>query len=94
MILLYVEISEAVFLIVGSEGPLLAKRGEVCQEDQQSSSLLVPSLPKAKLFVYDLDLLIDHLPGKPVDRDMDPVVLLAFNDEIVWKTGSIWLVVP
>ena len=65
----------------------------MCQEDQQSSSLLVPSLPKAKLFVYDLDLLVDHLPSKPIDRDVNPVVLLAFNDEIVSKTISIWLVV-
>jgi hypothetical protein len=33
------------------------------------------------LFVYDLDLLIDHLPGKPVDRYVHPVMFCAFNDE-------------
>jgi len=29
------------------------------------------------LFVYDFDLLIDYLAGKPVDRDVHPVLLLA-----------------
>jgi hypothetical protein len=33
------------------------------------------------LFVYDLDLLIDHLPRKPVDRYVHPVSFFAFNDE-------------
>ena len=28
-------------------------------------------------FVYDLDLLVDYLPGKPVDRDMNLVILFA-----------------
>jgi hypothetical protein len=40
---------------------------------QLSTLNLVP------LFVYDLDLLIDHLPGKPVDRHVYPVMLLAFD---------------
>ena len=34
-----------------------------------------------QLFVNDLDLLIDHLSGKPVDRDVHPVVLLTFDKE-------------
>jgi hypothetical protein len=28
------------------------------------------------------DLLVDHLPGKPVDRDVHPVVLLALHDKL------------
>jgi hypothetical protein len=39
---------------------------------------------KAALFVYDLHLLIDYLPGKPVDGHVHPVMLLAFDDEI-WE---------
>jgi hypothetical protein len=37
----------------------------------------------SKLFVGDFDLLIDHLPREPVDGHVDPVVPLAFNNEIV-----------
>jgi hypothetical protein len=33
--------------------------------------------PRDRLLVYDLDLLVEHLPSEAVDRDMDPVVLLA-----------------
>ena len=40
------------------------------------------------LFVYDLDLLIDYLPGKPVDRHVHPVMLLAFDEE-ARKSGSV-----
>ena len=36
----------------------------------------------APLFVYDLDLLIDYLRGKPVDRDVHPITLLALNDKV------------
>ena len=35
-----------------------------------------------ELLVYDFDLLVDHLPGKPVDRDVHPITLLALNDEV------------
>ena len=35
----------------------------------------------SSLFVYDLDLLVDHLSGKPVNRHVYPVALLAFNNE-------------
>jgi hypothetical protein len=35
------------------------------------------------LLVNDLDLLINYLPGKPIDRDMDPVMLLVFNYEVL-----------
>ena len=34
-----------------------------------------------ELFVYDFDLLADHPPGEPVDRDVDPVTLFALNNE-------------
>ena len=36
-----------------------------------------------RLFVYDLDLLVEHLAGKAVDRHIDPVMLLPFHDEVV-----------
>ena len=34
-----------------------------------------------ELLVHNLDLLVDDLPAKPVDRNMYPVVLLPFHDE-------------
>jgi hypothetical protein len=46
------------------------------------------------LLIYNLDLFIDHLSGKPVDGDMDPVMLFPFNDEIVLQASSVWFVVP
>ena len=36
---------------------------------------------KRRLFVYDLDLLIDHPSGKPVDRHVDPVMLFPSHIE-------------
>jgi hypothetical protein len=45
------------------------------------------------LFAYDLDLFIKHFPGKPVDRDLHPVMLFSFHDEIVLEALCIWLVV-
>ena len=42
-----------------------------------------------QLFVYDLDLLIDHLPGKPINGYVHPIVLLAF-DEKARKSRSSW----
>jgi len=54
-----------------------------------------------ELFVYNLDLLVDYLPGETVDRHaaspkpwrrrVYPVMLLSFHDEVVLKTRSIWL---
>ena len=58
-----------------------------------SGLLLSLSGVMAALFVHDLDLLVDHLAGKPVDRDVHPVVLFAFDDEIVSKILCIWFVV-
>src|SRR6266496_3416450 len=45
------------------------------------------------LFVYDLDLLVEHFPGKPVDRYMHPIMLFPFRDEIILEALSIWLIV-
>jgi hypothetical protein len=42
-------------------------------------------LPRG-LFVYDLDLLVDYLANKPVDRDVHPVTLLALGNKGVLKT--------
>src|SRR6266496_2884775 len=36
-----------------------------------------------ELFIYDLDLLVDDLSGKPVDRNVDRIVLYAFHNEII-----------
>ncbi len=36
---------------------------------------------RGKLLVYDLDLVVEHLPGKPVDRGVHPIMLLAFDAE-------------
>jgi hypothetical protein len=33
------------------------------------------------LFVYNFDLFVDYLPGKPIDRHMHPVTLLALDNE-------------
>jgi hypothetical protein len=44
------------------------------------------------LFVYDFDLLVDHLPGEPVDRHVPPVMLLALDEEIIFKASGIWLI--
>jgi hypothetical protein len=41
----------------------------------------VPS--EAALFVHHLDLFVDYLSGKAVDRHIDPVMLLPFHDEVV-----------
>ena len=54
---------------------------------------LVVSLPTAALFVYDLDLLVEDLPGKPVYRYMHPIVLFPFRDEIILQACCIWFVV-
>src|SRR6266496_6084136 len=58
--------------------------GLVCQA---GTALRIP------LFVDDLDLLVDHLPSKPVDRHMDPVMLFAFDDEAC-KSVSIRRIPP
>ena len=36
---------------------------------------------RGKLLVYDLDLLVDHLPGKPINGHVHPITLLPFHDE-------------
>ena len=41
-----------------------------------------------QLFVDDFDLLINYLPGKPVNRDVHPVVLLTFDKEAC-ESGSV-----
>ena len=48
----------------------------------------------APSFVYNFNLLVDHLPGKPIDGDMDPVMLFPFNEEIVLQASSVWFVAP
>jgi hypothetical protein len=36
--------------------------------------------------VNDLDLFVDYLPGKAVDRHMHPAMLLPFDYEVILKT--------
>jgi hypothetical protein len=42
-----------------------------------------------RLFIYDLDLLVDHLPGKPVDGHMNPIPLLSVHNEAILKICSV-----
>jgi len=44
---------------------------------------------KAELLVYNLDLLIDYLPGEPVDGYMHPIPLFAGHHKSVGQTCSI-----
>ena len=43
------------------------------------------------LLVYDLDLLVDHLSGEPVNGHVHPVMLLTFDDEICQTSGIRWV---
>ena len=45
------------------------------------------------LLVYNLDLFVDHLAGKAINRHMHPVMLFPFHDEIVLKARTIGLIV-
>jgi hypothetical protein len=37
----------------------------------------------AWLFVYDFDLLVEHLASETVDRNVYPVMLFPFHDKVV-----------
>ena len=39
--------------------------------------------------VNDFDLLVDHLAGKPIDCDVDPITLFTFHNKTVLQTRSI-----
>ena len=54
----------------------IRSRPSVRQLADEASIFFAP-----QLFVDDFDLLINYLPGKPVDRHMHPVALLAFDVE-------------
>jgi len=45
-----------------------------------------------ELFVYDLDLLVEHLPGKAIYYNMHRTMLLPFHNEIVLEASGIWFV--
>jgi hypothetical protein len=36
----------------------------------------------SKLFIHDLDLLVEHLTGEPIDRNMDPIMLFPLHNEL------------
>src|SRR5438477_6128885 len=42
---------------------------------------------EASLLVHHLDLLVDYLTGKPINRDMNPITLLAVHHELVQTCG-------
>jgi hypothetical protein len=46
------------------------------------------------LFVYNFDPLVDYLSGKPVDRDVHPVTLLALDNKAIPEACSIRRVAP
>src|SRR6185503_8223870 len=50
----------------------------------ESDAIVQPSL-----FVNRLELLLDHLAGEPIDRDVEPISFFAFNDELS-ESGSTW----
>src|SRR5260370_39659879 len=54
---------------------------------QLSEARLTSTINLFSLFVYDLDLLVDYLAGKPVNRNVHPVMLFAFDEEAC-KSGS------
>jgi len=56
-----------------------------------NGNVLLPDGRQKPLFVYDLDLLVENLPGKPVDRYVHPVMLLAFDHEFE-KISRTWIV--
>ena len=39
--------------------------------------------------VHNLDLLIDHLIGKPVNRHMHPVMLLSLHNKFVRLSNAV-----
>src|SRR6266436_1107313 len=54
-----------------------------------NSQLPAPSSQRYPLLVYDFDLLVDHLSGKPVDRDVHPIPFFALDNKPIGKTCSI-----
>ena len=48
---------------------------------------------RRQLLLHHFDSLFDYLVSETVDGDVYPVMLFAFDDEIVLETGSIWFVV-
>ena len=48
---------------------------------------------ETELFVYDLDLLVEHLTGEAIDREVYPVMLFPLNHESC-KTVSVGRIPP
>jgi hypothetical protein len=44
--------------------------------------------PTLSLLIYNLDLLVEHLAGKAINRDMNPVMLFAFASKAILKTTT------
>ena len=48
----------------------------------------------ANLFGYDLDPLVDYFSRKPVDRDMHPETLFAFDNKAILEARRIRRIAP
>ena len=51
--------------------------------------LTLNSSGNVELLVYELDLVIDHLPRKPIDRGVYPVMPFAFDNGVVLISAAI-----
>src|SRR5437764_7603645 len=58
---------------------------------REASLLASPLRVAGRLFFYYLDLPVDYLPGKPVNRNVHPVALLAIHHELVQTGGVRWI---
>ena len=61
--------------------------------DQVEATWLHLAAVQRGLLLHHFDSPIEHLPSEPVDGDMYPVMLFAFNSEIVLQALGIGLVV-
>jgi hypothetical protein len=44
--------------------------------------------PTLSLLIYNLDLLVEYLAGEAIDRNVHPVMLLAFASKAILKTTT------
>ena len=77
---------------IDKPGRCIAESGFVAVVSSPWSVVTWSAAECGTLLSHDLDLLVDDLPSKPVDRHVYPVMLFPFDDEIVLQTSSVWLV--
>ena len=54
------------------------------RREDNRSTISIPNL-----FVHDLDLLVEYLARKTIDRGLHSEMLFAFHDEIVGRRGAV-----